>query len=223
MRVLIVEDEKDLANIIKMGLEEEGYIVDVAHDGEEGLYMVENYPLDAIILDIMLPIMDGLTLLSTIRKDGVKTPVLLLTARDALMDKIEGLDTGADDYMTKPFEFTELVARLRSLIRRGGEAREAVLRVGDLEINTASHEVSRGGEAIKPSAREYALLEYLAYNIGSVVTRTQIVEHIYHEDTEMDSNVVDVYINYLRKKIDKEPWAKLIHTIRGAGYILKAE
>jgi len=223
MRVLIVEDEKDLANIIRMGLEEEGYVVDVANDGEEGLYMVENYPLDAIILDIMLPVIDGLTLLSTIRKNGVKTPVLLLTARDALMDKIEGLDTGADDYMTKPFEFTELVARLRSLIRRGGEAREAVLRVGDLEINTASHEVSRGGETIKLSAREYALLEYLAYNTGNVVTRTQIVEHIYHEDTEMDSNVVDVYINYLRKKIDREPWAKLIHTIRGAGYILKSE
>jgi len=223
MRVLIVEDEKDLAAIVKMGLEEEGYIVDMAHDGEEGLYMALNYPLDAIILDIMLPVMDGLTLLGTIRKKGIKTPVLLLTARDALMDKIDGLDTGADDYMTKPFEFTELVARLRSLIRRVGDAKEAVLRVSDLEINTASHEASRGGEAIKLSAREYALIEYLAYNAGKVVTRTQIVEHIYNEDAEMDSNVVDVYINYLRKKIDKEPWAKLIHTIRGAGYILKEE
>ncbi|MFQ5353547.1 MAG: response regulator transcription factor [Thermodesulfobacteriota bacterium] len=223
MRVLIVEDEQDLAGIIKMGLEEEGYVVDVAHDGEEGLYMAENYPLDAILLDVMLPVMDGLTLLTTIRKNGIKTPVLLLTARDALMDKIEGLDTGADDYMTKPFEFTELVARLRSLIRRGGDAREAVLRIADMEINTASHEVSRGGVPIKLSAREYALIEYLAYNAGKVVSRTQIVEHIYHEDTEMDSNVVDVYINYLRKKIDKEPWSKLIHTIRGAGYILKEE
>ncbi len=221
MRVLIVEDEKDLATIVKMGLEEEGYIVDMAHDGEEGLYMALNYPLDAIILDIMLPIMDGLTLLSTIRKKGVKTPVMLLTARDALMDKIEGLDTGGDDYMTKPFEFSELVARLRSLIRRGGDAKEAVLRLADLEINTASHEVRRGGENIKLSAREYALIEYLAYNTGKVVTRTQIVEHIYHEDADMDSNVVDVYINYLRRKIDKEPWSKLIHTIRGAGYILK--
>lgn len=223
MRVLIVEDEQDLAGIIKMGLEEEGYVVDVAHDGEEGLYMAENYPLDAILLDVMLPVMDGLTLLTTIRKNGIKTPVLLLTARDALMDKIEGLDTGADDYMTKPFEFTELVARLRSLIRRGGDASEAVLRIADMEINTASHEVSRGGVPIKLSAREYALIEYLAYNAGKVVSRTQIVEHIYHEDTEMDSNVVDVYINYLRKKIDKEPWSKLIHTIRGAGYILKEE
>jgi len=223
MRVLIVEDEKDLAAIIKMGLEEEGYVVDMAHDGEEGLYMALNYPLDAIILDIMLPVVDGLTLLSTIRKKGIKTPVLLLTARDALMDKIDGLDTGADDYMTKPFEFTELVARLRSLIRRVGDAKEAVLRVSDLEINTASHEASRGGEAIKLSAREYALIEYLAYNAGKVVTRTQIVEHIYNEDAEMDSNVVDVYINYLRKKIDKEPRTKLIHTIRGAGYILREE
>ena len=223
MRVLLVEDEKDLASIVKMGLEEEGYVVDVAYDGEEGLYMAENYPLDAIILDVMLPVMDGLTLLSTIRKKGIKTPVLVLTARDALMDKIEGLDTGADDYMTKPFEFSEMVARLRALIRRTSEAREAVLRVGDLEINTASHEVKRAGQPIKLSAREYALLEYLAYNAGRVVTRTQIVEHIYHEDAEMDSNVVDVYINYLRKKIDRDPWPKLIHTIRGAGYILKED
>jgi len=223
MRVLIVEDEKDLAAIIKMGLEEEGYIVDMAHDGEEGLYMALNYPLDAILLDIMLPVMDGLTLLNTLRKKGLKTPVMLLTARDAIMDKVEGLDTGADDYLTKPFEFTELLARLRSLIRRGGEAKEAVLRIADLEINTASHEVTRGGEKIKLSAREYALLEYLAYNTGKVLTRTQIVEHIYHEDAEMDSNVVDVYINYLRKKIDSGARVKLIHTIRGAGYILKEE
>ncbi len=223
MRVLLVEDEKDLASIVKMGLEEEGYVVDVAHDGEEGLYMAENYPLDAIILDVMLPVMDGLTVLGTLRKKGIKTPVLVLTARDALMDKIKGLDTGADDYMTKPFEFSEMVARLRALIRRVGDAKEAVLRIGDLEINTASHDVKRAGEAIKLSAREYALLEYLAYNAGKVVTRTQIVEHIYHEDVEMDSNVVDVYINYLRKKIDREPWQRLIHTIRGAGYILKEE
>lgn len=223
MRVLIVEDEKDLAAIIKQGLEEEGYIVDMAHDGEEGLYMAENYPLDAIVLDIMLPKMDGLAVLSKLRTKGIATPVLLLTARDATLDKIKGLDTGADDYLTKPFDFTELMARLRSLMRRKGMVKEAVIRIGDLEINTASRTVLRGGHQVQLSAREYALLEYLAYNKDKVVTRTDIVEHIYSEDSEMDSNVVDVYINYLRNKLDKGFGTKLIHTVRGSGYILRKE
>ncbi len=223
MRILLVEDEKDLASIVKQGLEEEGYVVDVAHDGEEGLYMAENFPADALILDIMLPQMDGLTVLSNMRKKGITTPVILLTARDALLDKIKGLDTGADDYLTKPFVFEELLARVRSLLRRKGTVKEAVVRIADLEINTASHEVKRGGKTISLSAKEYALLEYLAYRKGNVVTRTDIVEHIYHEDTDMDSNVVDVYINYLRNKIDKDFKPKLIHTVRGAGYMLKEE
>ena len=221
MRILLVEDEKDLANIIKQGLEEEGYVVDMAHDGEEGLYMAENFPGDVIILDIMLPVIDGLSILSRIRRKGITIPVLLLTARDALIDKIKGLDTGADDYLTKPFEFTELLARIRSLLRRSSDKKEAVIHIGDLEINTASHEVVRGSTPIKLSAREYALLEYLAYNVDIVLSRTDIVEHIYHEDTEMDSNVVDVYINYLRNKIDKDFDTKLIQTVRGAGYMLK--
>lgn len=223
MRILLVEDEKDLAGIVKQGLEEEGYVVDVAHDGEEGLYMAENFPVDAIVLDIMLPLKDGLTVLSTLRKKGVNTPVILLTARDALIDKIKGLDTGADDYLTKPFVFEELLARVRSLLRRKSTVKEAVIRVGDLEIDTASHEVKRGGKPISLSAKEYMLLEYLAYRKGNVVSRTDIVEHIYHEDAEMDSNVVDVYINYLRNKIDKDFKKKLIQTVRGAGYILKDE
>ncbi len=223
MRVLIVEDEKDLAGIIKQGLEEEGYIVDVAHDGEDGLYMAENYPVDAIVLDIMLPKVDGLTVLSKLRRKGLATPVILLTARDAILDKIKGLDTGADDYLTKPFDFSELMARLRSLIRRKGMVKEAVIRIADLEINTASREVKRGGHAVQLSAREYALLEYLAYNKDKVVTRTDIVEHIYSEDSDMDSNVVDVYINYLRNKIDKGFGTKLIHTVRGSGYVLRVE
>lgn len=223
MRILIVEDEKDLAAIIKQGLEEEGYVVDVAHDGEEGLYMVESYPVDAVILDIMLPIIDGLTVLNRMRKKGIMTPVILLTARDALIDKIKGLDTGADDYLTKPFVFQELLARIRSLLRRKGEAKQAVIQIGDLEINTASHEVSRNGKSISLSAREYALLEFLAYKKGSVVSRSEIVEHIYHEDADMDSNVVDVYVNYLRNKIDKGHDVKLIQTVRGAGYMLKHE
>lgn len=223
MRILIVEDEKDLAAIIKQGLEEEGYVVDVAHDGEVGLYMVESYPIDAVILDIMLPILDGLTVLNRMRKKGIMTPVILLTARDALIDKIKGLDTGADDYLTKPFVFQELLARVRSLLRRKGEVKQAVIQIGDLEINTASHEVSRNGKLISLSAREYALLEFLAYKRGNVVSRSEIVEHIYHEDADMDSNVVDVYVNYLRNKIDKGFDTKLIHTVRGAGYMLKKE
>lgn len=221
MRLLLVEDEKDLAMIIKQGLEEEGYIVETAHDGEEGLYMAENFSADVIILDIMLPVMDGLTILNTIRKKGITTPVLLLTARDAIVDKIKGLDTGADDYLTKPFDFAELLARVRSLLRRKGSVKEAVIQIDDLEINTASHDVKRGGKVINLSAREYALLEYLVYNKNNVVSRTDIVDHIYHEETDMDSNVVDVYINYLRNKIDKDSRNKLIRTVRGAGYMLK--
>src|SRR3972149_10626841 len=223
MRILIVEDEKDLAAIIKQGLEEEGYVVGGAHAGEEGLYMAETYPIDVMLLDVMLPLMDGLTVLSNLRKKGVQTPVILLTARDALVDKIKGLDTGADDYLTKPFVFGELLARVRSLIRRKGEVKEAVIRVADLELNTASHQVRRGGKEVQLSAREYALLEYLAYNHGKGLSPTDIVEHIYHEDTDLDSNVVGVYINYLRNKIDKGHKEKLIHTVRGAGYILKDE
>jgi len=221
--ILVVEDEKDLAAIIKQGLEEEGYVVDVAHDGEEGLYMAETYPIDVMVLDVMLPLMDGLTVLSNLRKKGVQTPVILLTARDALIDKIKGLDTGADDYLTKPFVFEELLARIRSLIRRKGTVKEAVIRIADLEIDTASHQVRRAGKSIALSAKEYSLLEFLAYRKGSVVSRTDIVEHIYNEDADMDSDVVDVYINYLRNKIDKEFSGKLIHTVRGAGYILKEE
>lgn len=223
MRILVVEDEKDLARIIRQGLEEDGYAVDVAHDGEEGLYMAEHFPLDAIVLDITIPVMDGLTLLGKIRKKGNMTPVILLTARDSILDKIKGLDAGADDYLTKPFVFGELLARVRSLLRRKATVKEAVVRIADLEINTASHAVRRAGKPIALSAREYALLEYLAYRKNSVVTRTEIVEHIYNEDAEMDSNVVDVYINYLRNKVDKDFGKKLIQTVRGAGYMLKEE
>jgi heavy metal response regulator len=223
MRLLLVEDEKNLAEIIKQGLTEEGYAVDMAHDGEEGLYMAENYPIDVIVLDVMLPKMDGFKVLSTLRKKGLDTPVLMLTARDAVSDKIAGLDKGADDYLTKPFEFGELVARVRALIRRKSEVKESTIRIADLEIDTKSHEVRRGGKEIKLSSREYMLLEYLAYNKDTVLSRTDITEHIYSEEFEMDSNVVDVYINYLRNKIDRGFDKKLIHTVRGAGYMLKEE
>ena len=223
MRILLVEDEKDLAAIIKKGLEENGYSVDMAHDGEEGLYMAENYPADVIVLDIMLPIMDGFEVLEKMREGGIKTPVLMLTAKDAISDKITGLDRGADDYLTKPFDFNELLARIRALIRRLSEVKEAVITVADLEIDTASHTVKRGGKPIILSAKEYALLEYMAYHKNEVVNRFDVTEHIYNEEFDLDSNVVDVYINYLRKKIDKDFEKKLIHTVRGAGYILKEE
>ena len=221
MRILLIEDEKELAAIVKKGLEENGYSVDVAVDGEEGLYMATNYPADVVVLDIMLPFLDGLAILKRMRKENISTPVILLTARDELRDKIAGLDSGADDYLTKPFEFDELLARIRSLIRRRSSQKESQLRIADLVINTAGHGVTRGGKAINLSAREYALLEYLAYRKGTVVSRSDIVEHIYNEEFDLDSNVIDVYINYLRKKIDKGFERKLIHTVRGAGYILK--
>jgi DNA-binding response OmpR family regulator len=169
----------------------------------------------------MLPKLDGITLLARLRREGVKIPVIMLTAKDTLSDKIKGLDVGADDYLTKPFEFDELLARLRSLLRRGSETKEAVIQIADLQIDTASHEVRRGGKLIKLSAREYALLEYLAYRKGSVVTRGEITEHIYDESFDKDSNIIDVYMNYLRGKIDKGFDKKLLHTVRGAGYILK--
>ena len=220
MRILLIEDEKNLANIIKKGLQEEGYSVDVAYDGEEGLYMAENLPADVIVLDIMLPKLDGLAILKTIRKKGIKTPVILLTAKDAVFDKIKGLDTGADDYLTKPFEFGELLARIRALLRRIGEQKSPVIIIDDLEINTASHKVKRAGKKIDLSPREYAILEYLAYNKDRVLTRIEITEHIYDESFDLDSNIVDVYINYLRTKIDKDSEKKLIHTIRGTGYML---
>lgn len=223
MRILLVEDEKSLAAIIKKGLEENGYSVDMAHDGEEGLYMAENYSADVIVLDIMLPIMDGFKVLEKMREGGIKTPVLMLTAKDSISDKITGLDTGADDYLTKPFDFSELLARIRALIRRASEVKESVITVADLEIDTASHTVKRGGKPIILSAKEYALLEYMAYHKNEVVNRLDITEHIYNEEFDLDSNVVDVYINYLRKKIDKDFDKKLIHTVRGAGYILKED
>ncbi len=223
MRILLVEDEKSLALIIKKGLEENGYSVDMAHDGEEGLFMAENYSADVIVLDVMLPIIGGFKVLEKMRDGGIKTPVLMLTAKDTLSDKIEGLDRGADDYLTKPFDFDELLARLRALIRRASEVKESVIRVADLEIDTASHTVRRGGKPIILSAKEYALLEYMAYHRDEVVSRFDITEHIYNEDFDRDSNVVDVYINYLRKKIDQGFDKKLIHTVRGAGYILKSD
>ena len=174
MRILVVEDETFLADIIQKGLLEEGYAVDVAYNGEDGLFLAENEPSDLIILDIMLPVVDGMTILKTIRRAGVKTPVLLLTARDTVLDKVSGLDSGADDYLTKPFDFDELLARIRALLRRQSETRTAVIEIGDLVIDMAAHRVNRAGREIEFSAKEYALLEYLAMNKNRVLSRTYL-------------------------------------------------
>jgi len=221
MRILIVEDEKSLADIIKKGLEEEGYAVDVSYNGEEGLFMAENEPSDLIILDIMLPVIDGMTILKKIRKAGIKTPVVMLTAKDTIMDKVSGLDSGADDYLTKPFSFEELLARMRALLRRDTEVKTSVLMIENLTIDTANHEVKREGKDIPLSAKEYALLEYMAINRNKVLSRTALTEHLYNQDFDLDSNVIDVFINRIRNKIDLGYDIKLIHTVRGAGYKLK--
>lgn len=223
MRILIIEDEKNLAKILKKGLEENSFVVDLSSDGEEGLYMAETYPYDAIISDIMLPEMDGLTILKTLRSKNIDVPVIMLTAKGGIGDRIKGLDTGADDYIPKPFEFTELLARLKAVIRRHKGKPSPLITVADLTLDTSSRTVKRAGKEIRLSSKEYNLLEYLVVNIGKVISRTELVEHIYESEFDLDSNVIDVYINYLRNKIDKGFDKPLIHTVRGAGYILKAE
>ena len=220
MRVLLVEDHKPLVRALRQGLEEEGLAVDVALDGEEADFKARTAEYDAIVLDIMLPKKDGLTLLKEWRSSGLKAHILMLTARGTLEDKVRGLDTGADDYLTKPFELEELLARLRALLRRGHEVKDPVLRICDLEIDTATRSVKRAGQAIHLTPREYALLQFLAFHRGRVVSRTMIWEHLYDEHDENTSNVVDVYIRYLRNKIDKGFDPPLILTRWGEGYML---
>ena len=223
MRLLVVEDEKKVASFIKQGLEEEGYAVDVALDGEKGLEMALDRVHDLIILDISLPKRDGLQVLKKLRQQRVNIPVLLLTVRETIEDKILGLDAGADDYLTKPFAFQELVARVRALLRRRAEAEPALLQVADLILDPARRVVSRGGEKIELTAKEMALLEYLMSNHGRVLTRTQMIEHVWNYDFDTTTNIIDVYINYLRKKVDSGRAPKLIHTVRGVGYVLKED
>jgi DNA-binding response OmpR family regulator len=223
VRVLLIEDQKLLVRALKQGLEEEGFAVDTAHDGEEGDYKANTAEYDVIILDLMLPKIDGLTLLQRWRRNGLSTHVLVLTARDTLEDKVRGLDLGADDYLTKPFKLEELIARLRALIRRTHQVKDPVLRIHDLEIDTAARTVKRAGQPIHLTPREYALLEFLAFHRGKVVTRTMIWEHLYDEHDENTSNVVDVYIRYLRNKIDKGFDPPLILTRWGEGYLLRGD
>jgi heavy metal response regulator len=223
MRILVVEDEKKVASFIKKGLEEEGYAVDVAADGEEGLAMALTRVHDLIVLDIRLPKLDGLRVLQMLRQDDVTAPVLLLTVRATIEDKVLGLDAGADDYLTKPFAFQELVARVRALLRRRTETEPTILRIGDLTLDPARRTVSRGGEKLDLTPREFALLDYFMRNPGRVLTRTMIAEHVWDYSFDTSTNVIDVYVNYLRKKIDAGAVPKLLHTVRGVGYVLRAE
>jgi DNA-binding response OmpR family regulator len=223
MRVLLVEDHKPLSRALRQGLEEENFAVDLAEDGEEADVKARATNYDVIILDLMLPKIDGLTLLSRWRKDGMKTHVLVLTARGTVEDKVRGLDSGADDYLTKPFELEELLARLRALIRREHAVKDPVIRVHDLEIDTAARSVKRAGNSIALTPREYALLEFLAFHRGKVATRSMIWEHLYDDQDESTSNVVDVYIRYLRNKIDKGFDPPLILTRWGEGYMMRGE
>ena len=221
MRILLVEDDKKVASFIRKGLEEEGYAVDVAAEGEAGLFMGLDRLHDLIILDVMLPKKPGFQVLRELRQAKVATPVLMLTARDTVEDKVQGLDAGADDYLTKPFIFAELLARVRALLRRRAEARSPRLQVADLVLDPATRSVTRGGQPITLTNREFALLEYLMRNAGRVLTRTAITEHVWDYDFDSGTNVIDVYVNYLRKKIDAGHEPKLLHTVRGAGYVLR--
>jgi DNA-binding response OmpR family regulator len=223
MKILLAEDYYPLARALKQGLEEEGYAVDWAKDGEEANVKARGVPYDVIVLDLMLPKKDGLTILKEWRRQGIKTHVLVLTAKDTTDDKVAGLDTGADDYLTKPFQLEELMARVRALIRRSHQVKDPVLRVFDLEIDTVARTVKRGGQAIHLTPREYALLQFLAFHRGKVVTRSMVWEHLYDEYDENTSNVVDVYIRYLRTKIDKGFDPPLILTRWGEGYMMRAE
>jgi two-component system, OmpR family, copper resistance phosphate regulon response regulator CusR len=220
MRLLLVEDDARIARFVAKGLREQAYAVDVAATGDDALYQAAINTYDLVILDVMIPGRDGFEVCRELRKSGQRLPILMLTARDAVEDRITGLDHGADDYLTKPFEFRELLARLRALLRRSGELRPAKLTVADLVLDTGAQSASRGGRAIVLTAKEYALLEFLTRNAGRVVGRAEIAEHVWDETFDPFSNLIEVYINRLRRKIDGDSPKPLLHTRRGAGYVL---
>ncbi|MCR4417880.1 MAG: response regulator transcription factor [Ignavibacteria bacterium] len=221
MRILLVEDEKKVASFIKKGLEEEYYTVDVAYDGKEGSKLALSEEYDLIILDLMLPYKDGINILKEIRDAKLSVPVLILTAKGSVQDKVTGLDSGADDYLAKPFSFDELLARIRALLRRYSTEKSILLKADDLKMDLQSRKVFRGNKEIQLTSKEFSILEYLLRNKNRIVTRTKLIEHIYEYNFDPETNLIDVYINKLRNKIDKGFDKQLIHTIRGAGYILK--
>jgi two-component system OmpR family response regulator len=223
VRVLVVEDHERMAELIQRGLQEEGYAVDAILTGEDGVWMASENDYDAIVLDVMLPGIDGFEACRRIRETGRWAPILMLTARDAVDDRVRGLDAGADDYLTKPFSFNELLARLRALVRRGSGERPPVLSTGDLSLDPAAHAVRRGEERVDLTAKEFALLEYFMRHVGEVLSRTSLIEHVWDFAFEGDSNVVDVYVRYLREKIDRPFGRSSLETVRGAGYRLRDE
>jgi heavy metal response regulator len=222
MRILLVEDEPQIADFIARGLSESGYSVDTARDGEEAVHWPSVADFDVIILDVMLPVLDGLEVCRTLRSQGIRTPILMLTARDAVEDRVLGLDSGADDYLVKPFAFAELLARVRALIRREPVLISNILEVGDLVMDTVTRQVTRSGHDIELTAKEFSLLEYLMRHPNQVLSRTVIAEHIWNYDFANATNVIDVHVKNLRKKIDEGNETRLIHTVRGAGYRISA-
>ena len=222
-KILIIEDEKKLLKSLSQGLSEEGYDVLTSHDGEEGFFLATTENIDALILDIMLPKRDGLEVLSELRRSGFSAPVLILTARDQVEDRVAGLDCGADDYLVKPYAFAELVARLRALLRRNYQSRNFAMQVGDLEMNSLSRRVVLAGVELEFSPREYNLLEYLMRHVNQPVTREMIANEVWKESGAVLTNIIDVYINYLRKKLEQPDGRQMIHTIRGVGYCLRDE
>lgn len=218
---MIVEDEKKVASFIKKGLEEEYFSVDTAHNGKDGLELASTEEYDLIILDVMIPYMDGITVTKELRKRKILTPVLLLTVNDSVNDKVEGLDAGADDYLTKPFAFEELTARVRALMRRVEAQKSSTLSAADLKVDLISHSVTRNNNEITLTQKEFSILEYLLRNKNRIVSRIKLIEHVYDYHFDTETNVIDVYINKLRTKIDHDYDKKLIHTVRGSGYILK--
>jgi len=221
LRILVVDDEQNIANYLKKGLQESGYVVDVAFDGEEAFYFTSINDYDLILLDIMIPKLNGIEVCKKLRNANNKSYIILVTAKDKTEDKVIGLDAGADDYITKPFAFAELLARVRAVLRRGSEDKDSILKVKDLEVNLLNREVKRGNLLIELTSKEFSLLEYFLRNKNLVLTRTMISERVWNIDFFTDTNVIDVYVNHLRKKIDKDFKEKLIHTVRGVGYILK--
>jgi len=224
VRILVVEDDRKVARFVRQGLCEEGHAVEVAKDGSEALDFVLAEPAyDLIILDVMLPGQDGFGVLTTLRAHKVAVPVLMLTARDSVTDKVAGLDLGADDYLTKPFAFEEFLARVRALLRRRDADRAPVLRIDDLTVDPSTRRVTRGDRRIEVTARQYALLEYFLRNVGRVLTRQMIAQHVWGLAFDAESNVIDVYVGYLRRKIERDRERRLLHTVRGAGYVLQVE
>ncbi|HQV12162.1 MAG TPA: response regulator transcription factor [Nitrospira sp.] len=223
MRVLVVEDETKVGSFIKRALEEESYAVDLCEDGAQGLDLALTGSYDLIMIDLMLPGLPGMEVLTRLRKEKIQTPVLILTAQSKVDQRVKGLDAGADDYLTKPFAIDELLARVRALLRRGTAEASGTLQIDDLILNPATREVTRGGQRIDLTVKEYALLEYFMRHAGRVLTRPMISDHVWNQDFDTFTNVIDVYVNYLRNKIDRGRARKLIHTIRGSGYMLKVD